>query len=83
MKSHLSHYLVLLAIFSFGIFFFLYFSYNHLIQILTVLLVSTAYFFWGITHHYLEKNLYLKVVIEYFLVAVLGATIVISLILRA
>jgi uncharacterized membrane protein YfcA len=83
MKFPLSRYLVLLGIFSFGIFFFLYFTYNHSLQILTVLLVSTAYFFWGIAHHYLEKNLYWKVVIEYFLVALLGATIVISLILRA
>ena len=80
MKNHFIHYLLLLSIFGFGIFFFFYFSYNKEIQSWCVVGISIAYFSWGVAHHYLEKNLYLKVVIEYFLIALLGAMLVISLI---
>lgn len=83
MRDHFTHYLVLLSLLSFGLFFFLYFSYNRLIQTWCVIGLSFAYFLWGITHHYLEKNLYFKVVVEYFLVALLGAILVITLIFRA
>ena len=83
MKRHLSHYLLLLSIFGFGLFFFAYFSYNRTVQTWCVIVLSVAYFLWGIGHHYLERNLYLKVVIEYFLVAFLGAILVISLLFRA
>lgn len=83
MKKHLIHYLILLSLFTFGLFFFVYFGYNRIIQSWCVIAMSIAYFLWGIIHHYLEKNLYLKVVIEYFLVALLGAILVISLIYRA
>jgi len=82
MKDHLTHYLILLSIFAFGIFFFLYFSYNRSIQAWCVVMTSVSYFLWGMVHHYLEKNLYLKVIIEYFLVALLGAGLVISLLFR-
>ncbi len=83
MKGHLSHYLALLSLLAFGLFFFLYFSYNRTIQALCVIGLSLAYFLWGMVHHYLEKNLYWKVVVEYFLVALLGAILLISLIYRA
>lgn len=83
MKSHISHYLVLLSIFVLGLFFFVYFSYNRRVQSWCVIGMSIAYFFWGMIHHSLEKNLHLKVVIEYFLIALLGAVLVISLIYRA
>ena len=82
MKDHLSHYLVLLSIFTFGIFFFVYFSYNRNAQAWCVVGISLAYFLWGMVHHYLKKNLYLMVVVEYFLVALLGSILVITLILR-
>lgn len=82
MKKHLTHYLGLLSIFAFGLFFFIYFGYNRIIQAWCVIGMSLAYFLWGMVHHYLEKNLYFKVVIEYFLVALLGAILVIFLILR-
>jgi len=83
MRDHLNHYLILLSIFAFGIFFFIYFSYNRTIQGWCVISLGIAYFLWGMAHHYLEKTLYFKVVIEYFLIALLGAILVISLIYRA
>ncbi len=82
MKKHFFHYLILLSIFCFGLFFFAYFSYNRTIQTLCVIGLGIGYFLWGICHHYLEKNLYLKVVIEYFLVALLGVILVISLLFK-
>lgn len=82
-KNHLIDYLILLLIFSLGISLFFYFSFDRSIQIYSAILTAVAYFFWGIIHHHLEKNLYFKVVVEYFLIAFLGATVIISLILRA
>lgn len=83
MRDHFSHYLILLSIFTLGLFFFIYFGYNRAIQAWCVIGVSLGYFLWGMVHHYLEKNLYLKVVIEYFLVALLGAILVLALLFRA
>ncbi|MBL7159644.1 hypothetical protein ISS85_04155, partial [Candidatus Microgenomates bacterium] len=83
MKFYLSRYLTLLSIFVIGFSFFVYFDYNRSIQVWCVIAMSLAYFLWGMIHHYLEKNLYLKVVIEYFLIALLGAVLIISLIYRA
>ena len=82
-RFHLKHYLVLLSIFAFGLFFFVYFSYNRMVQALCVAGLSLVYFFWGVIHHYLEKDLYLRTVLEYFLVAFLGGILIISLIYRS
>ena len=82
MKIHFWDYLILVLIFLAGLFFFSYFRYNQTIQIGCVIVLSIAYFLWGIVHHYQDKTLYLKVIIEYLLIAFLGAILIISLILR-
>lgn len=51
-----------------------------------LLLVITAgfgflYFFWGVLHHLSERNLNLKLVLEYGLVTVLGLIIMSTLLL--
>lgn len=83
MKEHINHYLALLTIFAFGLYFFLSFGYNRILQSWVVIALSLAYFLWGVTHHYLEKDLHGKIVVEYFLIALLGAMVVISLLYRA
>jgi hypothetical protein len=40
---------------------------------------ATAYFIWGIVHHHKEKNLHFKVVLEYLLIALLGAWLIIGI----
>lgn len=83
MIKHLGDYLALLSIFGLALFFFFFFSYNQTAQIMVVVSLSLAYFLWGLSHHYHEENLHFKVVIEYFLIALLGAILVISLLYRA
>lgn len=41
------------------------------------------YFLWGISHHLFEKNLHIKIVIEYLLIAAIACIILLSLIWRA
>jgi len=48
-----------------------------------VIALCLFYFLWGVVHHWLEKNLYLEVVLEYFLVAGIACLILLSLIRRA
>ena len=78
-SKHLPHYMPLLALFGFVIFAFILFSYDTLL--LGIVSVSSAVFYvlWGIVHHYLHKDLYISVVIEYILVASLGLIIIFSL----
>lgn len=70
-KTHLWHYAILmLMIFSGGVVFF--FSPNKMIKFQLGVLVATAYVVWGMTHHFLEKNLNPKIVIEYILIGFLA-----------
>ncbi|PIS09500.1 hypothetical protein COT75_01185 [Candidatus Beckwithbacteria bacterium CG10_big_fil_rev_8_21_14_0_10_34_10] len=41
------------------------------------------YFFWGIIHHWLEKDLHIKIVLEYLFVSLIALAILLSLIWRA
>lgn len=78
----LKHYLALMAILSVGLGAFLFFSYNHSAQIGIIIALSAAYVVWGIIHHTLKKELHLRIILEYFLVAVLASIVVIFLLLR-
>ncbi len=82
MKIHWWRYSILWLLFAVLLFFFLYFRYNQAVQAGCVIAMALGYFFWGVIHHHLEKNLYWKVAIEYFLLALFGALLVIFLILR-
>jgi len=77
--KHLPHYLPLIGLFGFVIFSFILFSYD--ILLLGIISVSAAIFYilWGVIHHYIHKDLYVSVVIEYILVASLGLVIIFSL----
>lgn len=81
-QIHTLHYFFLLSIFSLAIAFFFIFQFERLMQVYVIIATAFAYFLWGIIHHYLEDNLYLKVVIEYFLIALLGSLVLIFLIYR-
>jgi hypothetical protein len=78
--KHLPHYLSLLGIFIFGFLAFLLFSYDQAFQMAVIIAVAAAYVAWGIIYHYIHKDLYFVVVIEYVAVALLGLIIVFSLV---
>jgi len=81
--KHLAHYLTLLGIFLAGILAFLFFSYDQSFQMIMAIAVALSYVVWGIIHHFIHRDLYLAVVIEYLAVASLGLVIIFSLILRS
>jgi len=46
----------------------------------TVILAAIIYVVWGIVHHWHHGDLHLKVVLEYLGLAVLGVTVILSVI---
>lgn len=46
---------------------------------LTIILMALFYFFWGMVYHYQEKTLHPKIVLEYLLIALLGAVLLLSI----
>lgn len=82
-KSHFLEYLILGIILILGFGMFLYFSYDRQTQVQIGILVSFAYGLWGIIHHYAERSLNWKIMVEYSLLAAISAIIISSLVLRS
>jgi hypothetical protein len=78
-RSHKSHYLVLLFILVFGGGTFFYFQRFPQAQTLSAFLTATFYVLWGIVHHYLEGDLHLRIVLEYAGISLLGFLILSTL----
>jgi hypothetical protein len=81
-SKHFPHYLPLLGLFAFGVLAFVIASYDRVFQMGVAIALAVAYVAWGIVHHYIHRDLYLSVVIEYIVVACLGLVIVFSLVFR-
>ena len=85
MKSitkHLSHYMALFGILLAGFAGLILFSYDKNFQVAVALALCLSYVAWGVTHHYLHKDLHIETFIEYLVVAVLGFVLIFSLLLR-
>lgn len=80
--SHIQHYLPLIGIFVAGIIGFSLFSYDRLFQSMIVVAVGVSYIIWGVIHHHIHRDLYLSVFVEYLAVAILGMTLIFTLLLR-
>lgn len=80
--KHLSHYMALFGILLAGFAGLILFSYDKNFQVAIALALSLSYIAWGVTHHYLHKDLHIEVFIEYLVVAVLGFVIIFSLLFR-
>ena len=80
---HLPHYLSLIGIFLAGIIGISFFSYDKVFQMAIIIAMAASYVSWGIIHHWIHKDLYLSVVIEYLIISILGVILVFSLIFRA
>ena len=79
----LKHYLALLAILSVGFGLYWMFNFNRMAQVGITLALGAIYVLWGMVHHALNKELYLKIILEYLLVASLASIVVIFLLLRS
>ena len=58
------------------------FSYDRKFQVAVAAALSASYIAWGISHHYLHKDLHIETFIEYLVIAILGFVIIFSLVLR-
>lgn len=81
LKTHFFQYFTLLLILSLGVFGFILSIGNKSLQFKIVLITSFLYVIWGIVHHFFEKTLYPKIVIEYVAVALLAVVILGGLLL--
>jgi hypothetical protein len=79
----LKHYFALIAGLSVGFAFFLVFNYNRETQMIITFAMAGYYILWGIVHHALRKNLHIRIIGEYFAVAVFASLLVVFLLFRA
>ncbi|MEK7061527.1 MAG: hypothetical protein AAB954_02600 [Patescibacteria group bacterium] len=82
-SKHLPHYFVLFGLLFGGILAFVLFSYDRAFQVIVAVAVAVSYVIWGLVHHFIHKDLYFSVVLEYLAIAALGLVMVFSLILRS
>jgi hypothetical protein len=86
MKSftkHLPHYLSLFGILFAAFAGLVLFSYDKYFQLSIAVAAAAAYVAWGVVHHILHKDFHFEIFLEYLAVAILGLTIIFSLIIRS
>ena len=66
------HTLILFCIVAGGLAAFYYVRPNASLQFTVGVITSIAYVLWGVIHHAIQKDLHLKVVIEYVLIAAIA-----------
>jgi len=81
--KHLPHYLSLFGILFAAFAGLVMFSYDKYFQLSVAVAASAAYVAWGVVHHILHKDFHFEIFLEYLAVAILGLTIIFSLIIRS
>lgn len=76
------HFVILLVLLSLFSFLIIYFSGNIAVQALLVVLLSFNYLLWGVIHHLKTEDFSLKIMLEYLLICLLGASTLIFIIIR-
>ena len=77
------HFSSLIFILLVGFALFWLFNFNRIAQMGITVALGAVYVIWGMIHHALRKELHLRIILEYLLVAVLACTVVIFLLLRS
>ncbi|MGB9706560.1 MAG: hypothetical protein ACPLXP_00590 [Microgenomates group bacterium] len=80
--KEVKHYLGLLAILAVGFGLYWMFNFNRQVQVWITIGMGCVYVLWGMIYHALRRELYLRIILEYLLVAGLACTVVIFLLLR-
>lgn len=75
-----SHYVPLLVIFASALVAFVVFWQDKQFLIAVTIATASAYVVWGTMHHLLHEDLDIEVFIEYLVMAIIGSTILLSLI---
>lgn len=69
---HILHYLVLAFILIGGTMTFWFVRPDTFLQLVVGIVTSLSYVLWGIIHHWLQKDLHQKIVVEYILIGVIA-----------
>lgn len=80
---HPLHYFTLLCILLAGLWGIFWFNYSPALQLGIVISLGVSYVVWGMVHHWYHRDLHIKIIFEYVLVAVLAVLIFASLLFRA
>lgn len=83
LSFHWAHYIILVTILFIGIVMFYIMRFHSSLQVSVLIMTSFAYILWGVIHHWLEDDFHLKVLVEYFVIAVLADILIITLLFRA
>ena len=81
--KHLSHSLLLVGILMAGFIGLILFSYDKNAQVLISVLTASGYVIWGVIHHTHNRDFHWEILMEYLAVAILGLTIIFTLIIRS
>lgn len=76
----LPHYASLVGVLLAGLIGFSIFSYSQVLQSAIAVALAISYVVWGVVHHIIHKDFYPSIFIEYLAVALLGLSIMLSLI---
>ncbi len=77
-----THYLILfVGLFLGATSFFAFFNLPQL-RIPATIGFCVFYFIWGVVHHWLIKDLHIRIVLEYFLISLFACLVLISVIIR-
>lgn len=76
--SKIPYYLPLVSMCVIGVFGFFVFSYDYLFQMAVVVALATAYVAWGIVYHYIHRDLSSSVILEYIMIATIGAVAILT-----
>ena len=74
-KHHFTHFLALFGLFGLIVLGFLIFPYDKVFQKFLIIATAAGYFTWGVFHHWIHKDLYFEVVLEYLAIAIVGSII--------
>lgn len=81
--KHLSHSLTLVGILFVAFFGLIMFSYDKYFQLCISVAAASSYVVWGVVHHILDKDFHISILFEYLAVAILGLTVIFTLVIRA
>ena len=81
-KNHILHYAILITILVIGFGSIVIFSSNKQIQLVLSIITAVLYALWGVVHHYMEDDMNIKIIMEYFIIAFLSVVILFTIIGR-
>ena len=81
--KHLPHFLTLIGILFAAFVGLVLFPYAPKFQISVAVAAAAAYVAWGVVHHIIHKDFHFEIFLEYLAVAILGLTILFSLVIRS